>query len=59
MSFVKYNRPAARFVWDNGYYLSSTLKQLDESFDANATPIAERSIKPMPPTAVTLKLVFC
>ena len=58
MSFVKYNETAARAIWDNGYHLSATLRGLRERFDREGTPVVERSIKPMPPSAVALKLVF-
>jgi hypothetical protein len=58
MSFVKYNETAARTIWNDGYQLTSTLRGLKERFDRERTPIVERSIKPMPPSAVALKLVF-
>jgi hypothetical protein len=58
MSFVKYNEAAARAIWDNGYHLAATLDGLTQRFDRERTPIVERSIKPMPPSAVALKLVF-
>lgn len=58
MSFVKFNRQAAEFIWNNGYNLRSTLKTLKSQFDAQETPVSERSIKPFPPEAISLKMVF-
>jgi hypothetical protein len=58
MSFVKLNRAAAEFVWENRYYLTPTLRALNERFDRDSTATVERSIKPFPPDATALKLVF-
>ena len=58
MSFVKYNEPAADFIWDNKYYLKSTLQDLNASFDKNGTPRERREIKPFPNTSIVLKVVF-
>jgi len=58
MSFVKLNRSAAGFIWDNGYHLRPTLSALAEKFDRADTAVPERSIKPLPPDAVALKLVY-
>ena len=58
MSFVKLNRQAAGFIWDNGYYLTPTLAGLNARFDRDGTATVERSIKPFPNDAVSLKLVF-
>jgi hypothetical protein len=58
MSFVKLNQAAADFIWKNRYNLRSTLTKLKKRFDAQGTPTVERSIKPFPPQAAALKLVF-
>lgn len=58
MSFVKLNRASADFIWDNGYHLTPTLRALNERFDRDGTATVERSIKPFPPEAMALKLVF-
>ena len=58
MSFVKLNGSAAGFVWDNGYHLRPTLSALAAKFDRQGTDVSERSIKPLPPDAMALKLVF-
>ena len=58
MSFVKLNRASAGFIWDNGYHLTPTLRALNERYDRDGTATVERSIKPFPPDAVALKLVF-
>lgn len=58
MSFVKLNRPAANFIWDNAYYLTPTLAGLNARFDAQGTATVERSINPFPNNAAALKLVF-
>ena len=58
MSFVKLNGPAATFVWDNGYYLRSTLDGLQQRSDVTNAPPEERRIKPFPRQAVALKLVY-
>lgn len=58
MSFVKFNKSAAEFIWNNGYNLRTTLNWLSRRYDAQRTPVLERSIKPFPPDAVSIKLVF-
>lgn len=58
MSFVKLNRGSADFIWDNGYYLTPVLRALNERFQREGTATVERSIKPFPPNAAALKLVF-
>ncbi|MFO1322471.1 MAG: hypothetical protein U1F15_00235 [Burkholderiales bacterium] len=58
MSFVKLNRQAADFVWENGYYLTPTLAGLNAKFNQGKTATVERSIKPFPVNAMALKLVF-
>ncbi|MFO1414615.1 MAG: hypothetical protein U1F10_12065 [Burkholderiales bacterium] len=58
MSFVKLNRGAADFIWDNGYYLTPVLRGLNAGFTQAGTATVERSIKPLPTNAVALKLVF-
>ncbi len=58
MSFVKYNQAAANFIWENNYYLKSTLVELNDSFNKNNIPRERREIKPFPRTAVVLKVVF-
>jgi len=57
-AFVKYNRAAAEFVWQNKYHLQSTLDALQARFEREKTPIEERSIKPFPNDAIALKPVF-
>jgi hypothetical protein len=39
MSFVKLNRPAADFIWDNQYYLTPTLAGLNAKFDRERTAV--------------------
>ncbi|MFO1311228.1 MAG: hypothetical protein U1F41_04095 [Burkholderiales bacterium] len=58
MSFVKLNEASAGFIWDNRYHLTPTLSALNAKFDATGTATVERSIKPFPSNAVSLKLVF-
>ena len=58
MSFVKLNRASADFIWDAGYHLTPTLKALNARHDRDGTATVERSIKPFPPNAAALKLVF-
>jgi len=58
MSFVKLNRGAADFIWDNGYYLTPVLRGLNTRYTQEGTATVERSIKPFPTNAVALKLVF-
>jgi len=58
MSFVKLNRSSAEFIWNNGYYLTPTLRALNAQFDRDGTATVERSIKPFPAAAMALKLVY-
>ena len=58
MSFVKFNPPAAQFIWDERLYLRQTLNGLQGRFDAVDAPVEERQIKPFPRDAVVLKVVF-
>ena len=58
MSFVKLNRASADFIWDNGYYLTPVLRGLQDRFRREGTATVERSIRPFPPSAAALKLVF-
>ena len=58
MSFVKVNRASADFIWDNGYYLTPTLRGLMARFERDGTATVERSIKPFPTNAAALKLVY-
>lgn len=58
MSFVELNQPAAQFIWDNNYYLRSALDDLNARFNENHAPVEQRQIKPLPRTAVALKIVF-
>ncbi len=58
MSFVKLNRPASSFIWDNAYHLTPTLAGLNARFDAQGTATVERSVNPFPNDAAALKLVF-
>ncbi len=58
MSFVKLNRGAADFVWDNRYHLTPTYTALAAKFDRDGTATVERSVKPFPPNAAALKLVY-
>lgn len=58
MSFVKYDASAAAFIWDSSLHRRATLDAMRTKFDADRTPVVERSIAPFPNTAVALKLVF-
>ncbi len=58
LSFVKYDRPAAQFIWDQNYYLRRTLQDLGRRFDKEAAPVDQRTIEPFPHRAVALKVVF-
>lgn len=58
MGFVKYNKPAASFIWENKYYLKSTLNALQKKFDDAKTPPDARTINPFPKDAVVLKPTF-
>jgi hypothetical protein len=58
MSFVKLNRAAATFIWDNGYELKRTLDELKQRYDAAGAPPEQRRVKPFPRQATVLKLVF-
>jgi hypothetical protein len=58
MSFVKFNRDAARHIWDNGYYRKSMLDQLNTLYNQREAPRYQRQITPFPRTAITLKIVF-
>lgn len=57
-AFVKYNRSAAEFVWQNKYHQKKTLDALQAKFDADKRPTDERMIKPFPRQAVATKPVF-
>lgn len=39
LSFVKYDRPAAEFIWDQNYYLRRTLQDLGRRFDKEVAPL--------------------
>ncbi|MEP7327942.1 MAG: hypothetical protein ABI777_01930 [Betaproteobacteria bacterium] len=58
MSFVKLNRASADFIWSNDYYLTPALRALNTKFDRDGTAPVERSIKPFPAAAISLKLVY-
>ncbi|HEY7068396.1 MAG TPA: hypothetical protein VII06_43505 [Chloroflexota bacterium] len=58
MSFVKFNRDAARFIWDNYYYRKDTLDALVDFYNRTDAPLYQRQITPFPRTAITLKIVF-
>ena len=58
MSFVKLNQEAATFIWDNGYYLRSTLDGLQQRFDTTNAPLDQRQVKPFPKKAAALKPVY-
>lgn len=58
MSFVKFNRRAADFIWDNGYHLTPTLQALQARFAKEGTATIERSVNPFPADAAALKVVL-
>jgi hypothetical protein len=57
-AFVKYNRAAAEFVWQNEYHKQKTLVALQARFDKENRPTDERTIKPFPRQAIATKPVF-
>lgn len=58
MAFVKFNRPAANFIVQNGYDTKSTLQTLNKQYDAQHMPVTMRQIKPFPREAVAIKVTF-
>lgn len=58
MAFVKFNRPAAQFIVENGYDKQSTLQKLNAQYDAQKAPVTVRQINPFPRRAVAIKVTF-
>jgi hypothetical protein len=56
-SFNKFTRESAEFIWDNKYYLQTTLNDLNASWSSN-TAIQDRAIKNFPDKAIATKPVF-
>lgn len=57
-AFVKYNRAAAEFTWQNKYHLKRTLQGLQDKFNREKRPTDERTLKPYPREAIATKPVF-
>jgi hypothetical protein len=55
---VKYDMAAAEHVWANLYTDSARLTALNDTFNTNSTPIAERNIQPFPARAIAVKPVY-
>lgn len=61
-SFNRFTQSVANYIWDHGYNEASVLTQINDSFNASGTPIAERQIQTSADTidakSIVLKPVF-
>jgi hypothetical protein len=59
-AFNRYTLNLANYIWSEQLYLSSTLTLINQQFDQNNTPVADRKIAagPIDPQSIALKPVF-
>jgi hypothetical protein len=58
LSFNRFTQEMRDHIWMNHYYDSSVLTALNEQFNTQKTPIADRQIKQFPDHSIVLKPVF-
>jgi len=57
LTFNRFTQEMKDHVWNNAYYLESTLTNLNNGWPTG-TPVANRAIKPFPNTSIMTKPVF-
>ncbi|MBE1285296.1 MAG: hypothetical protein GJ676_18430 [Rhodobacteraceae bacterium] len=55
---VMFNMPVRDHVWTNALFKPGTLKEINDGFNANNTPLLDRSIPQFPRDAIALKTIW-